>query len=210
MSVSNWAKIDYETANTWIAGNEDQAKDAILLKIDDEVTAILPGGLAGFSTGFHGYLMFAPLPLFMSIVALVPIVGFSGSWPVNVTTLILTAGCLGLIFALLFVTRLLFKSRDLFPRTHFVTIGDKGIAMHFSRLNYPSGDPKAAILWKDIKSLERKPIHSASFMGLIPKTALEIISKNDDKVAILLNFKPGRIKIALDELESLINEHRGK
>jgi hypothetical protein len=208
MSVSNWNKIDFETASTWIAGNEDKANDAILLKVDDGVTAILPGGFAAFSTGFHGCLMFAPLPLFMSIVALVPIIGFSGNWPLNGTTLILSAGCLGIIFALLFVTRLLLKSRDLFPRTHFITIGHKGIAMHFSRLNYPSGDPKTTIEWRDIKSIERKPMPSATFNSFLPKTAMEIISKNGDEVAIPLNFHPDRIKLALDEIEQLIKEHR--
>jgi hypothetical protein len=208
MSVSTWSKIDYETASTWIAGNEDKAKNAILLKIDDEVTAILPGGLAAFSTGFHGCLMFAPLPLFMAIVALVPIIGFSSSWPINGTTLILSAGSLGLIFALLFAARLLLKSRDLFPRTHFVTIGDKGIAMHFSRLNYPYSDPKSAIAWKDIKSIERKPMQITTINGLLPKTAMDITSTNGDKVAILLNFHPDRIKPALDEIEHMINERR--
>jgi hypothetical protein len=208
MSVSHWSKIDFETASTWIAGNEDKAKDAILLNIDDEVTTILPGGLAAFSTGFHGCLMFAPLPLFMSIVALVPIIGFSSSWPVNGTTLILSAGCLVIIFALLFVTRLLLKSRDLFPRTHFVTIGNKGIAMHFSRINYPYSNPKSAIAWRDVKSIERQPMPIVTINGLLPKTAMEIISKNGDKVAILLNFHPDRIKLALDEIEQLINERR--
>ncbi|MGV7222274.1 MAG: hypothetical protein ACQ9MH_12180 [Nitrospinales bacterium] len=208
MSVSHWSKIDFETASIWIAGNEDKAKNSILLKIDDEVTAILPGGLAAFSTGFHGCLMFAPLPLFMSIVALVPIIGFSSSWPLNGTTLILSAGCLGIIFALLFVTRLLLKSRDLFPRTHFVTIGNKGIAMHFSRLNYPYGDPKSSIEWKDIKSIDRKPMPLSTINEFLPKSAMEIISKNGDKVAILLNFHQDRVKLALDEIEQLINERR--
>ena len=210
MSVSHWSKIDFETASIWIAGNEEKSKDAILLKVDDDVTAILPGGLAAFSTGFHGCLMFAPLPLFMSIIALIPIIGFSSSWPLNATTLILSAGCIGMIFGLLFVTRLLLKSRDLFPRTHFVTIGDKGIAMHFSRLNYPYSDPKSAIAWKDIKSIERKPMPSATCNGFLPKTAIEIISNNGDKVAILLNFHPDRIRLALDQIEQLINERRSR
>ncbi len=106
------------------------------------------------------------------------------------------------------MTRLLTSNRDLFPRTHFVTLGDEGIAMHFSRLNYPYRNPKAAIAWKDIKLIERKPMPATALPGILPKTALEVVSINGERVAILLNFPPAKLKPALVEIETIIREFR--
>ena len=208
MAAPQWSKNNFESARAWIAEHEDEARTAVILKTGDGVTAVLPGGMAAFGTGFHGCLMFSPLPVFMAILLLVPILGVAGGWPLNWATIIISAGCAVLIGALLYVTRLLTSNRDLFPRTHFVTLGDEGIAMHFSRLNYPSRNPKAAIAWTDIKLIERKKMPSAAFLGILPKTAIEVVSINGERMAILLNFPPAILKPTLDEIETIISEFR--
>ena len=203
-----WSKNNFESASAWIAEREDEARTAVIIKTRDGVTAVLPGGMAAFGTGFHGCLMFSPLPVFMAILLLVPLLGITGGWPLNWATIIISAGCLALIGGLLYVTRLLTSNRDLFPRTHFVTLGDEGIAMHFSRLNYPYRNPKAAIAWKDIKLIERKIMPATALPGIFPKTALEVVSINGERVAILLNFPPAKLKPALEEIETIIREFR--
>jgi len=208
MAPPTWSKNDFESARAWIAEHEDEAREAVILKTGNGSAAVLPGGMASFSTSFHGCLMFSPLPVFMAILVLIPILGFIEGWPLNWATIIISVGCIILLCALLYVTRLLTSNRDLFPRAHFVTLGNEGIAMHFSRLNYPYSNPKAAIAWKDIKSLERKIMPSATFHGILPKTAIEVVSFKGEKVAILLNFPPAKLKPAIDEIEKIIAEFR--
>ena len=208
MSAPTWSKNNFESACAWIAEHEDEARTSVIMKTGNGITAVLPGGMAAFSTGFHGCLMFSPLPVFMAILVLIPILGFTGGWPLNLATVIITIGCIILICSLLFVTRLLMSNRDLFQRTHFVTLSDEGIAMHFSRLIYPYSNPKAAIAWRDIKSVERKINSSSTFHGILPKTAIEVISVKGERVAILLNFPSVMLDPSLNDIEKVIREFR--
>lgn len=208
--LSSWNKKDFESARAWVAEHEDEARTSVILKTGTGAAAVLPGGLAAFGTGIHGYMMFSPLPVMMAILIFIPLFGFNGGWPVNMITTSITGGCIVLLGALLFVTRLMMSNRELFPRIHFVTLGTEGIAMHFSRFHYPFRNPKAAIAWKDIKSLERKnnSFSSASFFGISPITAIEAVSVKGERVSIPLNFPPAKLKPALDEIETIISALR--
>lgn len=204
---SSWNKKDFESAHAWISEHEDEARTSVIMKTGTGVTAILPGGLTAFGTGIHGYMMFSPLPVMMAILVFIPILGFNEGWPFNLITISITGGCMVLLGALLFVTRLMMSNRELFPRIHFVTLGTEGIAMHFSRFHYPFRNPNAAIAWKDIKSLQRKnnSFASASFSGIFPITAIEAVSVKGERVSIPLNFPPTKLMPALDEIEALIS-----
>lgn len=210
MAPSSWSKKDFESARAWIAGHEEEARTAVIMKTGTGAAAILPGGLMAFGAGIHGYMMFSPLPVLMGILAFIPIFAVVDGWPINLITTSITGGCIILLAALLFVTRLMLRNRELFPRIYFVTLGTEGIAMHFSRFHYPFRNPKAAIAWKDIKSLERKnnSFASASFSGIFPITAIETVSVKGERVSIPLNFSPSKLTPALDEIETIINALR--
>jgi len=153
MTSSDWTQTDYATARDYLSEHESEAARATLLDCGDGVIAVLPRGIPALGARFHGLFMLAPLPVFMVCAALLPLFGFTGSWELSPVTLAITAGCLALIWGLARVMRLVLKQRELFPRSFFVTLGEKGAAMHFTRLHFPAGPVKSALTWNQVQTI---------------------------------------------------------
>ncbi|MEE9259302.1 MAG: hypothetical protein V3U37_07135, partial [Nitrospinaceae bacterium] len=149
MTQPDWSLQDYASAQTFLAENEEQAASETVLDAGDGLTVILPAGLPAYGMRFAGLFMLAPIILFMVILILFPVLGFVTRWDITPTTLAITAGCAIMFWGFTQVLRLMFANRDLFSRICFVTLGRKGIAMHFSRLHFPFRSPRTSIPWKE-------------------------------------------------------------
>ena len=203
---NDWNKKDYESARTWIAAHEEDAQESAILETPNGLAIVLPKGLPALGAGFHGCLMLSPIPVLMAILLLIPIFMVFGDWPVNATTLSITAGCLVLIGALLYILRLMTRNRDLFPRKYFVTLGNEGVAMHFSLIHYPYRNPKTFIPWREVKSLKRVEcfFFPAIFIGAFLAPAIEATSKNGETVILPINLPSNKMGQTLNRIEALI------
>ncbi len=152
---NDWNKKDYESARAWIADHEEDAQESAILETPNGLAILIPKGLPALGAGLHGYLMLSPIPVIMAVLLLIPILRVFGDLPVNAVTLSITGICITLTGAFIYILKLMTRNRDLFPRKYFVTLGDEGIAMHFSLVHYPYRNPKAFIPWEEVKTLKR-------------------------------------------------------
>ena len=53
----NWSENDYQAGLNFIRNNEDQANSDTILYTENDVSVILPSGLAIFGAGFYGIFM---------------------------------------------------------------------------------------------------------------------------------------------------------
>lgn len=154
MASPTWHSADYKTGLDYLDYNEVDSGSSPVADTGGNVILIVPLGLPVCGARFHGLFMMAPILIFLITVLIFPFLGFSTSWEINLTTLLISLGCLGMAGGLLFALKLLTKNRDLFPRIYFVTLGEKGIAMNFSRRHFPLRDPKAHLAWTEVGAAE--------------------------------------------------------
>ena len=209
MTDENWISSNYDLADTYISEHEEEARARAVLDCGNGIHAILPKGLPALKIRFHGLFMIAPLPLLMACVIFLPLSGFLGEWEVNATTLGISLLCLLMLAGLMRVILFMLNNRDMFPRKYFVTLGPKGIAMHFSRIHFPSANPKAFIEWKEVKSIQRvfSFFLPALLLGQPTVPALKIVSHNGSAVTIPLLLPSSTLEKEFSQTEVLIQQH---
>lgn len=208
MKFPDWARQDHAAAADFLEDQPADAQGSTLLDADNGVTLVLPRGLPARGWRFHGAFMLAPVPVLMACLALVPILGFSGRWAITPVTFAGTAICLALIWGLARVGKMLLRQPELFPRRHFVTLGPKGAAMHFSRWQIPFQNPRAALAWKQARSIEKTRVlfFPALFLGRLRVPAMRIRSAQGSSVIIPLAMGPKRDPETWRRLESRIRQ----
>ncbi|QPJ66281.1 MAG: hypothetical protein G3M78_13110 [Candidatus Nitrohelix vancouverensis] len=153
MEQPQWAIKDYETGHDALIDLEDPETPS-LYAVRPDLTLVLAEGLPVF--GFHwiGAVMIAPALVFMLILILLPVFVLTGSdvtWIMAIVTLVVSSSFLwGFTFAL----QLMVQNRDIFPRRYFTTLGNEGLALHFSRIHLPGQNPKAWMEWASVQSVE--------------------------------------------------------
>jgi hypothetical protein len=130
--------------------------------------------------------MMAPLLLFIILCILFPIIVLQSEWNSVTTPFVAISGSLVLLWALLKVLRMMLKNRDLFPLSYFVTLGEKGLAMHFARWHFFAKYSKTALQWQDVQSVETTSrfYFPAALVGYFNVKTLEIVSRNGDRIII--------------------------
>jgi hypothetical protein len=209
MTNENWAAKNYDHADAYIADHEEETKTRAVIDCGNGIHAILPKGLPALKIRFHGLFMIAPLPLLMACVIFLPLSGFLGEWEVNGTTLGISLLCLLMLAGLMRVILVMLNNRDMFPRKYFVTLGPEGLAMHFSRIHFPSANPKASIKWKDVKSIKRTSSFflPALLLGRPTVPALQVDSHQGPVVTIPILLSPSTLEKEFTEIEALIQQH---
>ncbi|MFQ5450845.1 MAG: hypothetical protein ACE5E9_09455 [Nitrospinaceae bacterium] len=186
MEIATWAAQDFEIGMDYVEDHEEQATASALLETDRGLKVILPKGLPALGVHFLGIYMMAPLLLFMAVLAWLLFVIWSSAESLTLARVLWSLLCLGLFWGLTRALKLLLTNRELFPRRHFVTLGDRGIAMHFSRLHFLPGGSRTAIPWKEVRSVQRNKMlfPPAWLMGVPRVPALEVVSARGEKVRI--------------------------
>ena len=153
--------------------------------------------------------MIAPLPLLMACVIFLPLSGFLGEWEVNGTTLGISLLCLLMLAGLMRVILVMLNNRDMFPCKYFVTLGPKGLAMHFSRIHFPSTNPTTLIEWKDVKSVQRASCFflPALLLGRPTVPALQVVSGSGTIVIIPMLLPPSNLAKEFTQTEALIQQY---
>lgn len=194
MTVPAWSEEDFAAAQRYLTHHEERARVSAVLQTDSGVTVVLPYGLPGLGVTFHGVFMAAPIVLFLALLGTFLIVGVEEDWGFNAVTLALAALCGLLLWGLGKALKLLLKSRELFPRRHFVTLGSRGIGMHFRRWQLPGGNPRAAIAWEEVAQVRRggkRFFPPALLCGVIAAETLELESAAGEKVTIPFHRRAG-------------------
>ncbi|MFQ5672815.1 MAG: hypothetical protein ACE5G9_06960 [Nitrospinales bacterium] len=207
MTIPAWSNEDFETARRYLAGHEEQARVSAVLETDSGVTVILPAGLPGLGVTFHGVFMAAPILLFLVLLGAFLVIGVEENWGFNTITLTLAALCVLLLWGLGKVLKLLLKNRELFPRRHFVTLGSRGIAMHFSRWQLPGGSPRAAIAWEEVMQVRRggkRFFPPALLCGITAAETLEVESAAGEKVVIPFHLRDNEPTGFADAVEEAV------
>ena len=209
MNSKNWTSNNYNLADDYIAEHEEETKNRAVIDCGKGIHAVLPKGLPALKIRFHGLFMIAPLPLLMACVIFLPLSGFLGEWEVNGTTLGISLLCLLMLVGLMRVILVMLNNRDMFPRKYFVTLGPEGLAMHFSRIHFPTVDPKAFVSWKDVKSVERASTFflPALLLGRPSVPALEVVSKEGPSAFIPMLLPSSTIEKEFSQVEALIQQH---
>ena len=211
MTQPDWSSQDYASARKFLAENEEQAASDTVLDAGDGLTVILPTGLPAYGMSFPGIFMLAPLIVFMAILILFPVLGFVTQWDITLTTLIITAGCAIMFWGFTRILRLMFANRDLFPQICFVTLGRKGIAMHFSRLHFPFRSSRTSIPWKKITSAQKTTclFLPALLFGNPFADSIEVLSeKSGEKILIPFRLPEHQADAVKDAVENLIRQNR--
>lgn len=205
MNSQNWAENDIDQGINYLADHETEATTETILTTDREIKILLPSGLPAYGTNITGIFMMAPILLFIVILVLFPI-QILWSAGLSTTTGILSLLCIALAWGLKKVLQLMLKNRDLFPRCYFVTLGNNGIAMHFSRLHFPFHPSKMAVLWKDIQRVKRirNLFLPGLFVGNPWATAIEVVSSNGKKIFIPFHLPQEKENAIAEKIESLI------
>lgn len=208
MDTINWNSRNYDHAETYVSTHEEEAQRSAVLDCGEGVYAFLPKGLPALKISFQGLFMIAPLPLLMACVLFLPLSGFLGEWEVNTTTLGIATLCLVMFAGLTRVILFMLKIRDMFPRKYFVTLGPKGLAMHFNRLHFPGTNPQTAIAWQDVDSAQRTThfFFPALLIGRPYVPALQVTSKQGGHIQILLNSNPAEREKDFEQMENLIRQ----
>ncbi|MCH8313655.1 MAG: hypothetical protein IID17_11790, partial [Nitrospinae bacterium] len=143
---------------------------------------------------------------FMLILTVFPIQILWSGKGLSTTSIILILTCLILFWGLTKVFQLMLKNRELFPRCYFVTLGQRGIAMHFNRLHFPFHRSRLSIKWKDIK-LVKKFSHAfmpVLFLGALRVTTVEVVSFTGEKVIIPFRLTGEKALVTAEEIQRLI------
>lgn len=212
MSTENWNSRNHDRADSYVSAHEEETRTSAVIDCGGGVYALLPKGLPALHIRFPGLFMIAPLPLLMACVLFLPLSGFLGEWEVNTTTLGISAFCLVMIAGLVRVILFMLNNRDLFPRNYFVTLGPEGLAMHFSRFHFPSGNPRAAIAWKDVDTMQRTStfFFPSLLLGRPRVPALQVNSKQGEPVVIPLDSSPTEREKDFEHMETLIRENMNR
>ncbi len=209
MTHENWTSKNYDLAEDYIAEHEEEILAHAVIDCGKEVHAVLPKGLPALKIRFHGLFMIAPLPLLMACVIFLPLSGFLGEWEVTGTTLGISLLCLLMLAGLIRVILVMLKVRDMFPRAYFVTLGPEGLAMHFSRIHFPTTPPKTCITWKDVESVQRASCFflPALLLGRPTVPALQIVSRQGVIVTIPMLLPSSILEEEFTQAEALIQQH---
>ncbi|GJL77889.1 MAG: hypothetical protein NPINA01_08780 [Nitrospinaceae bacterium] len=208
MNSQNWAEKDIDRGIKYLADHETEAKAETVLATEEDITILLPSGLPAFGANISGIFMMAPLLLFLLILILFPIRILSSTRGLPITTVVLSVLCLLFAWGLTKAIQLMLKNRDLFPRCYFVTLGNQGIVMHFSRLQFPLQASRLAIEWREIQTVRRgrSLFIPALLFGNPWVTSLEVISKGGDKILIPFRLSSEKLQATQEKIESLISQ----
>lgn len=207
MNPPDWAATDYAAGWEHILHHEEEIRTSPLLDAGNGLTVVVPRGLPACKVHWTGGFMLAPLVVFMVTVAVFPVLGFSTRWEAGPVPVGITLGCLLLFLGLAGVLQLMVKNRDLFPRYYFVTLGTRGVAMHFSRFHFPWKDPRTALSWRDVVSVERTRLlfPPALLVGRLLLPALRVVGPNRETVEIPFPPFPESVP-ACDQAEQAIHQ----
>ena len=208
MNAQNWAEQDIERGISYLADHEQEATDTTILTTGDDHRILLPTGLPAYGANVVGMFMMAPLLLFMLVLTVFPIQILWSGKILSTTPMALILLCLSLLWGLTKVFQLMLKNRELFPRCYFVTLGYRGIAMHFTRLHFPFHRPRMSIAWKDIK-LVKKDSHAfmpVLFLGALRVTTVEVVSSTGEKVIIPFWLAGEKGLATAEQIERLIGQ----
>ena len=209
MTDENWASRNYDSADDYISEHEEEIRTRAVIDCGQGIHAVLPKGLPALKIQFHGLFMIAPLPLLMACVVFLPLSGFLGEWEINATTLGISLLCLAMLAGLMRVILVMLNNRDMFPRKYFVTLGPEGIAMHFSRIHFPSINPKTFIKWKEVGSVQRASSFflPALLLGRPTVPTLQVVSRQGATVLIPMFLPTSALEKEFTETETLIQQH---
>lgn len=208
MNTQNWAEQDIDRGMSYLGDHEQEATESTILTAGDDTKILLPTGLPAFGANVMGMFMMAPLILFMLILTVFPL---QLLWSGNALTQNLIFLIL-LSFALLWgvtkVFRLMLKNRDLFPRCYFVTLGARGIAMHFTRLHFPFNRPCLSITWKDIQTVQNNTtaFMPVLFLGVLRVTTIDVVASNGEKIIIPFRLSDEKAIATAKQIEQLIGQ----
>lgn len=209
MDNENWPSKNYDHADAYLEEHDGEIRTRAVIDCGKEIHAVLPKGLPALKIRFHGLFMIAPLPLLMACVIFLPLSGFLGEWEVNGTTLGISLMCLLMLAGLMRVIMVMLNNRDMFPRAYFVTLSPEGLAMHFSRIHFPTANPKACIAWKDVESTQRTSclFLPALLLGRPSVPALQVTSRQGPVVTIPMLLSPSTLEEAFTQTETLIQQN---
>ena len=206
MSTLDWNKTDYQRALDFLQESEENTEKEVLYDCGDDVFAVLPKGLPALGVRFHGWIMLAPLPFLMASVILLPVMGFNRGWGFSGIPLAVTGVCVLITWGFSRVLRLMVRSRDIFPRKYFVTLGRQGIAMHFSKFHFPFRPSRTFIPWKEVKEIRQGTL--CFFPGLLlgrPRIpALELLGKDGESVVLPFYLRGNRFQRETERIKELI------
>lgn len=207
MQSPDWAIKDYQDGLYYTLEHEEEVEISPLLDTGKGLLVSLPRGLPACKIHFMGWFMLAPIIVFMASVLIFPLLGFSTRWKFEMVPIAMTIGCALLFMGLAWTMKLMFINRELFPRNYFVTLGTQGIAMHFPRFHFPRQNPKTALAWKDVESVEKIVIRfiPALLTGKLHVPALKINGTNENPVIIPFAPVP-EIGEIIEQTECVIRE----
>jgi hypothetical protein len=208
MNAQNWAEQDIDRGINYLSGNELEATENTILTAGDDLLILLPTGLPAVGANVVGMFMMAPLLLFMLVLTLFPIQILWSANSLSLTPVILVLLCLSLLWGLSKVFQLMLRNRDLFPRCYFVTLGARGIAMHFTRLHFPVQRPCMSIAWKDIQGVKKNTLAFMPFyfFGFLRATTVDVVSSSGDKVIIPFRLSDEKALATAKRIEELISQ----
>ncbi|MBC8285453.1 MAG: hypothetical protein H8E32_16690 [Nitrospinae bacterium] len=205
----NWSEIDYQIGLDFVRDHEDESNT--ILHTEKNVSVILPGELPIFGAGFYGIFMLAPIVLFMLVISsLLVIVLTSNSLEIQ-TQILFLFGCLFFLWALTHALKLLFSSRDLFPRKYFSTLGLQGVSSHYSKLHFPFHSA-VNIKWDEIKSTRSYStlFLPGVFTGVFKSRIVEITSKDGEILKIPFHATEQQAPIVSQSILDLIQQKSTK
>jgi len=210
MSTLDWNKTDYQRALDFLQESEENTEKEVLYDCGDDVFAVLPKGLPALGVRFHGWIMLAPLPFLMASVILLPVMGFNRGWGFSGIPLVVTGICVLITWGFSRVLRLMVRSRDIFPRKYFVTLGHQGVAMHFSKFHFPFRPSRTFISWKEIKETRQTTLCFVPgfLMGRPKIPTLEILGKDGKSVVLPFYLKGNRFQEEMERIKELIERKR--
>ena len=208
MTAQNWAEKDIERGINYLEDHEHEATETAILTAGDDHRILLPTGLPAYGANVVGMFMMAPLLLFMLVLAVFPIQILWTGKGLSTTPIILILLCLTLLWGLTKVFQLMLKNRELFPRCYFVTLGQKGIAMHFTRLHFPFHRSCMSISWKDIQTVKKNTcaFMPVLFLGALRVTTVDVVSSTGEKVIIPFRLDGEKAVATAEQIERLIRQ----
>jgi hypothetical protein len=208
MNTQNWAEMDIDRGIVYLEDHELEATDTTVLSAGDELQILLPTGLPAFGANVVGMFMMAPLLLFMLFLILFPIqILWSETSPSTASMGLILVG-LALLWGLTKVLQLMLKNRELFPRCYFVTLGARGMAMHFTRLHFPFHRPRMSMTWKEIQAV-KKNTHAFMpflFLGALRVTTVDVVSSTGEKIIIAFRLPREKAIETAGQIEKLIGQ----
>ncbi len=205
MTADRWQAKDHEIALDFVQDNETEARSSAILETRNGVTVILPAGLPALGLSFHGGFMTAPLLLFTAaLVWLLTAILWGGSAP-DLNRALIGLLAVALLYGLYRALKLLWRSRELFPRRHFVTLSPRGAAMHFAKWQLPLCAAKTALSWPDVKSIATDRVFFLPALGLGTPWVPALRLDSHSGAVLRIPFHPAHN--AGGALEAAIREH---